>query len=541
VSEPSTTTRAPGATASPLADVVSGFLVFLIAMPLCLGIAIASGFPPVAGVLSAIVGGFLGRGLWSAPLTIKGPAAGLIVIAIEAVQALGDGDMALGYRRALAVGVAAAGIQVAFGIFRLAKYCVIAPVSVVHGMLAAIGVIIFAKQAHVVMGVTPAGKAPIDLILEIPWSLAHDNPEVLAIGGVSLVLLFGWASFGRVIPALRRVPAPLAVLLVAVPMAMAFRFDQPHDYSLFGSRYHVGPELLLNLPGSLASAITTPDFSVLATGEAWVFVTMFALIGSLESVLSVLAVDALDPECRSSDLDKDLLTVGVGNLASAMIGGLPMISEIVRSKANIDAGARTAWSNFWHGTFLLVFLAAIPGLLHYIPMAALAAMLVFTGARLASPRQIFEAHEIGIDQVLLFVTTLVVTLATDLLIGIGTGLALKLVLNAVRNRGLVSLFTTRVSSARDGDTLTVRLDGPASLTALLRVLPHLRAGNDPSLARVVVEFENSRLVDHTFLARVHGAAREWPTARLEFVGHEGLAALSPHPLATRRSAGGGAS
>jgi len=186
------TTAAPSGARSDLTtNLTSGFLVSLIALPLCLGIAIASGFPPVAGVLTAIIGGLVGWLLGSAPLTIKGPAAGLIVIAIGAVTDLGGGEV--GYRRALAVGFVAAILQIAFALGKLTKYAAVAPPSVVHGMLAAIGVIIFAKQTHMLMGIKPPGKKPFELLAEIPRSLAHDNVERrLAVGGE----LFGDLTFG---------------------------------------------------------------------------------------------------------------------------------------------------------------------------------------------------------------------------------------------------------------------------------------------------------------------------------------------------------
>ncbi|MCA9606989.1 MAG: SulP family inorganic anion transporter [Myxococcales bacterium] len=518
-------------------DALAGFLVFLIALPLCLGIAMASGFPPVAGVITAIVGGILGRFLGSARLTIKGPAAGLIVIAIGAVTELGGGDMTLGYRRALAVGVVAAVVQVIFAVTRVAKLGTMAPPSVVHGMLAAIGVIIFAKQAHIVMGVTPHAREPLALLGEIPWSLLRDNPEVLIIGVTSLVILFGWPLLGQRVKPLAKVPAPLLVLVVAIPLGLAFHMDAEHDYAMFGHRYHLGPQFLLTLPANITDAIVFPDFSVVTSAASIKYIVMFALVGTLESVLSVLAVDSLDPAKRASNLDRDLLVVAVGNLIAASLGGLPMISEIVRSKANIDNGAKSAWSNFFHGLFLLVFVATIPGLLHYIPLAALAAMLVFTGTRLASPREVAHAKALGLDQLVLFLTTLVVTLAVDLLVGIATGIVLKVLIHAVRAKGIVPLFTTRFESERRGDTLTVKAHGPATFLALLKVGKALAPASNADVEKVVLDLRGASIVDHTFLERVHGMAQEWPKAELSLVGMDAHAAASSHPHAARRLAG----
>jgi MFS superfamily sulfate permease-like transporter len=531
----SSPTAASSARSTLAQDALSGFFVFLIALPLCLGIAMASGFPPVAGVITAIVGGLLGPLLGSARLSIKGPAAGLIVIALGAVTELGGGDAALGYRRALAVGVVAAAIQIVFALTRVAKLGAMAPPSVVHGMLAAIGVIIFAKQAHVLMGVTPHGKAPLELLAEIPWSVMRDNPEVLLIGALGVGILVGWPLLGRRFPKLARVPAPLLVLLATIPLGLAFRLDTPHDYTFLGHPHHLGPELLLNLPSNLLDAIVFPDFSAVFSLASIKYIVMFALVGSLESVLSVLAVDTLDPEKRASNLDRDLLTVGVGNLLAAFLGGLPMISEIVRSKANIDNGAKSAWSNFFHGLFLLVFVASVPGLLHYIPLAALAAMLVVTGARLASVKELVHTKQLGLDQLLLFLTTLAVTLAEDLLVGIAAGIALKIVLHAVRSRTFVGLFRTRVRSERRDDDLVVTVEGPATFLAVLKLMRACAPATDPAVQRVVLDVSRAGLVDHTLLDRLHAFSREWPNAKLVVHGMEELEAVSAHPLAARLS------
>ncbi|MCA9682677.1 MAG: SulP family inorganic anion transporter, partial [Myxococcales bacterium] len=412
-------------------DFVAGFLVFLIALPLCLGIAMASGFPPVAGVLTAIVGGVVVNFLGSAQLTIKGPAAGLIVIAIGAVTELGQGDMAAGYRYALAVGVVAAIIQIIFALVRAATAGGAMPTSVVHGMLAAIGVIIISKQAHTSLGVAPAAKGPLPLLAEIPHSVVHANPEIAAIGLLSLIILFGWGPLKKKLTMLAKIPPQIVVLVVAVILGFAFDLEHEHYYRMFDGEFKIGPDYLVHLPGSLLDAIAFPDFSQITSATSIKYIVMFALVGSIESVLSTIAVDTLDPAKRASDLNRDLLVVGVGNLIAACIGGLPMISEIVRSKANIDAGATSRFANFFHGLLLLAFVALLPMVLQHVPLAALAAMLVYTGTMLASPKEFKHMGELGKDQLLLFLVTLFMTLATDLLVGVATGFALKVVMHLV--------------------------------------------------------------------------------------------------------------
>lgn len=514
-------------------DFVAGFLVSLIALPLCLGIAMASGFPPVAGVLSAIVGGVVVNFLGSAQLTIKGPAAGLIVIAIGAVTELGAGDMAAGYRYALAVGVVAAVIQIIFALVRAATAGAAMPTSVVHGMLAAIGVIIFAKQAHVAVGVKPEATEPLRVLLKIPHSIAHANPEIATIGLLSLVALFGWPVVRKKFTRLEKIPAQILVLVLAVGLGYAFDLDHSHYYRMFGGEFHVGPEYLVSLPGSLLDAVAFPDFSKITDPISIKYIVMFALVGSIESVLSTIAVDTIDPQKRASDLNRDLLVVGVGNLISASIGGLPMISEIVRSKANIDADATSRFANFFHGLLLLVSVALLPMVLHHIPLAALAAMLVYTGTQLASPREFKHMGELGKDQLALFLTTLFATLATDLLIGVAVGLALKVFLHLARGVPPKLLFTGEFEQLRRDGELRLSFPRAATFASLLRVR-HALTEVPEAIERVVIDVSGAKLVDHTFLERVEQMSQEWPHAKLSFIGLDELAAASPHKTASRR-------
>ena len=343
------------------------------------------GFPAVAGVFTAIVGSVLTTFFSNSELTIKGPAAGLIVVVLGAVTDFGftagedpESDMQA-YRMTLAVGVAAGLIQIVFGLVRAGMLGDFFPSSAVHGMLAAIGIIIILKQLPITLGENIRGE-PFEILGEFPRMLTGLNPEIAITGLVSLAILFGMPLIKN--KWLKMIPSPLVVLLVAVPLGIYFDLSHEHTYTMFGNTYPLGEEFLVNVPSSLFGAITMPDFSGLQQPIAWKWVLMFALIGSLESLLSAKAIDMLDPWKRKTNMSRDLVAVGIANTAAAMIGGLPMVSEIVRSKANIDSGARTRFASLWHGMFLLGFVALLPMLIHRIPLAALAAMLVYTGSSL---------------------------------------------------------------------------------------------------------------------------------------------------------------
>ncbi|MEZ4389715.1 MAG: SulP family inorganic anion transporter [Polyangiales bacterium] len=521
----------PAAPGSWKDDLLSGFLVFLIALPLCLGISMASGFPAIAGIFTAVIGGLLTTWMGSAPLTIKGPAAGLIVIALGAVTELGHGDLSLGYHRALAAIVVAGALQVAMALLRAGSLGDFFPASVVHGMLAAIGVIIFGKQVHVMLGVRPTATEPLHLLSEIPRSIAHMNPEIALIGASALGLMFALPLVKN--RWVRRVPAPLIALAVSVALGRWFDLEHAHHYQLQAHDYTVGPAFLLQLPGSLVSAVTRPDFSGILSGLGFKYVVMFTLVGSIESLLSAKAVDTLDPWRRRSDLDKDLLATGIGNMLCGLVGALPMISEIVRSSANVNNGGRTRRANFFHGGFLLLFVGAAPWLLARIPLAALAAMLVYTGARLASPKEFARSLQVGPEQALIFGVTFVGTLGVDILVGVAAGILVKAVVHTLAGLRLRQLFVPEMSVQGEGDELTVRVLGAAVFTNIVSMRRRI---DGLAARRVTLDFSQAQLVDHTVLERLAEMRSAWITENRELVV-VGLNALRPvgrHPLAARR-------
>jgi MFS superfamily sulfate permease-like transporter len=295
--------------------------------------------------------------------------------------------------------------------------------------------------------------------------------------------------------------------------------------------------MLVNRLDNLMGMITFPDFSNLGNWTSIKWIIAFALVGSIESVASAKAVDTLDPHKRKSDFNRDLLAVGVGNTAAGMIGGLPMISEIVRSSANINNGAKTRWANFFHGAFLLGFVVLAPGLIHMIPKAALAAMLVFTGFRLAHPREFIHTAQVGKDQLLVFLVTIAVTVGEDLLLGIFAGIATKLLLHVVRGAPVSALFKPDLE-VRDIDGGTTRIT--ARKAAIFSNYIGLKRAIDrvPAPRNVVVDLHATRLVDHTVMERLQELARdmEHEGRELTVVGLEGHKPVSGNTLAARTRA-----
>jgi len=564
----------PGLLANVKFDLLSGFLVFLIAMPLSLAIAKASNYPPICGVWTAVIGGVVTCFLSNSSLTIKGPAAGLIVIVAGAVVDLGkefvpalpadllaqltaEGKTAeqlaqilefrqidAGHELAMGVGIVAALIQIGFGVVKAGKLADFFPLAAVHGMLAAIGILIIAKQMYGVFGVAPTkGANPLELLTQFPGKLKLYDPIITSIGVTSLIILFGWAYLP--IKALRKVPPQLVVLLVAVPMGLAFNLSTEHAYT-FGdgivasedAPHVVGPKFLVDVPNVIdepEQAFFVPNFRGVLTLTGLKYVVMFSLIASLESLLSAKAIDMLDPWKRKTDMNRDLFACGVANTLTSAIGGLPMISEIVRSKANIDNGGRTKFANLFHAVFLLGFVLAVPFLINKIPLAALGAMLVFTGTRLAHPKEFVHTFHIGLDQLAVFCLTIFVTLAEDLLLGIFAGIALELALHLFNGTPLRNVFAANTAVQAENDTtVTLAVRGAAVFTNWLSLKPRLlkaAAGKD-----LVIDLSEARMVDHTVMEKLHELGEEFKAKghTLTVTGLTGHTTFSRHPYAARR-------
>lgn len=504
-------------------DVLSGFLVFLIAMPLSLGIAKASDFPPVMGLLTAIIGGIVVSMLAGSKLTIKGPAAGLIVIVAGAVSEFGGGET--GWHLALGTIVVAGIIQILFGVFKIGSLSEFFPTAVIHGMLAAIGLIIFSKQIHTLLGIDPktlAGMGPLALYAQVPHSIMNANPQIALIGILSLVIVFGLPQINNRF--VKRIPSPVIVLFVAIPLALIldFKGTQP-AYSM------------VKIGNFIESFKVNVDFSGWQnTGVFIKYVILFALIGSIESLLTVKATDGMDPFKRKANANQDLIAVGIGNTLSGIFGGLPMISEVARSSANVNNGAKTRWANFFHGVFLLLAVILIPFVIELIPNTALAALLIGVGYRLAAPKEFINTYKVGPEQLLIFTTTIFFTLADDLLIGVFAGIAMKFLIEIMDGAEFKTMFSIASTVEEKGNgKYIVQIASPATFSNLIS----FKAKFDPipKTANVTLDFSKCSLADHTFMEMVHRYEEEFHDngGHLATVGFENHHFASKHPHASR--------
>ncbi len=508
-------------------DFISGFLVSLLALPLSLGIAAASDFPnPMYGVLTAIIGGLIVSIFAGSVLTIKGPAAGLIVIVAGSVAAFGGG--AIGWQMTLGAIVVASVLQIFFGILKWGKLADFFPLAAVHGMLAAIGIIIISKQLHILLGVNPLnheGKPlvePIALLGVLPDTFQKilENSKVVITGLVSLGLVLGIPKIN--LQWVKKIPIPLMVLTVAIPLGMILELNNIN-----------GALLKFDKPFLELIHINVSFEGTQKMGVFIQYVILFALIGSLESLLTAKAVDLLDPYKRKSSFNKDLIALGLGNLVAGILGGLPMISEVARSSANVSNGGKTRWANFFHGLSLLIFMLFLVPILEMIPKAALAAMLIGVGIKLAHPKEFIHMFRIGKEQLLIFLTTIIVTLVFDLLAGIFAGMLIEIIIHISKGLPISALFKAPIKVSFTDDEYMVEIDKAAIFSNFLGIKSKLDA--IPDNMKVTIDFSNSKLVDHSVMDGLHLFQNNYESngGRVTIIGLDKHTASSNHHLASR--------
>jgi MFS superfamily sulfate permease-like transporter len=408
------------------ADIPASVVVFLVALPLCLGVALGSNAPLFSGIIAGVVGGTVIGLLSGSNLSVSGPAAGLTAIVAVAI-----GKMPAYEAFVLSV-VIAGSLQILFGFLRAGIFGDFVPNAVIRGMLAAIGIILILKQLPHLVGFDKDFQGDEAFIQtdrnntfsELLYSLNYISPAAVIIGLFSIVILLVWdMKFFKSKKIFKYIPGPLVVVVTGILISEGLKNP--------GSPFVLAKNHMVGLPiASSFQAFTYffafPDWQFLSNYHVWVTGLTIALVASLETLLSIEAIDKLDPYKRRTPTNRELKAQGVGNLVSGLLGGLPITSVIVRSSANLNAGARTKLSAFLHGSLLLLSVYFIPGLLNLIPLSSLAAILIMTGYKLAKPAIFKELLRKGYDQLIPFVVTILAILLTDLLIGILIGMGFGL-------------------------------------------------------------------------------------------------------------------
>jgi carbonic anhydrase len=499
----------PGLFATWRADLPASIVVALVALPLCLGVALASGAPLFAGLIAGVVGGLVVGAVSRSALSVSGPAAGLTAIVYSAIQSLPSYDAFL-----LAVCLAGA-IQIGFSLTRGGVLAEFVPSSVITGMLAAIGLILILKQLPHAFGYDgdPEGDfsfsqrdggntltAIADLLRnDIVWGAA-----IIAL--VSLVFLFWWDKARPKDGPLRLLPGPLVVVAFGIGANALFKAFVP---ALAVAPSHLVSVAVSETPEAFFSLFRLPDFGAITDTLVWTTAVTLAIVASLESLLSVTAVDEIDPKRRVTDKNRELLAQGTGNFVSGMLGGIPVTSVIVRSSANVDAGADSRLSTMLHAVWLLLSVALIPFVLNLIPLSALAAVLIATGYKLAKPKLFIERWTQGMTQFIPFVVTVAAILLTDLLVGIVIGLAIGLLFVIWRSVGDVITYveTDEAVMVRARRSLYF-IHKPQLQAALARV---------PNGHTVLIDLSNTSYVDLDAVDIINSFIKSAPFRNLRVV------------------------
>jgi MFS superfamily sulfate permease-like transporter len=480
-------------------DGPAGLVVFLVAVPLCLGIALASGAPLFAGIISGIIGGTVVALLSGSSLSVSGPAAGLTVIVLNAIATLGSFETFL-----LAVALSGL-IQLALGFLKAGIIGYYFPSSVIKGMLAAIGLILILKQIPHAIGydfVTIGEESFIEKDGSTTFGSlfkAFDliNYGVAIISIISIIILIIWEKpFFKKNPFFKNIPGALVVVILGISINYLFINFFP-DFAI--GKSHLVTLPVANSFSDFAVQFTFPDITQILNPDVWFVAITIAIIASLESLLSLEAVDKLDPYKRNSPTNQELKAQGVGNFLAGLIGGLPMTAVIVRSSANINAGGRTKMSAIIHGLLLLISVVLIPTFLNLIPLASLAAILLLVGYKLAKIELFKEMYKLGSSQFLPFIVTVLAILFTDLLRGIGLGMAIAL-FYILKNNYKTPYFFHR-ESHKEKEIIRLKLSEDVSFLnrgSILLTLSHL-----PENVHIIIDGSGSQNIDYDVLEIFH--------------------------------------
>jgi MFS superfamily sulfate permease-like transporter len=434
-------------------DFASGLVVFLVALPLCLGIALASGAPLFSGIISGVIGGIVVGFLSKSHVSVSGPAAGLTAIVLTAITTLGDFRLFL-----LAVFIAGI-LQILLGFIKAGSISSYFPNNVIEGMLAGIGVIIFLKQIPHAVGYDKDYEGDMSFLQsdgentfsELFSVLSNIQTGAVIITLVSLAIIISWNKISF-LKNLKLVPAALVAVIAGVAINQLFIST--------GSHFAIAQEHLVTLPvpkslEEFGNIFVLPDFSGLLNKEVWIVGITITIVASIETLLCIEAADNMDKHKRYTDTNVELKAQGIGNMLSALLGGLPMTSVVVRSTANVTAGAETKMSAIIHGVLLLLSAISIPTILNKIPLATLAAILLLIGYKLASPKKVKEFFERGLYQFIPFMATLLGVVFTDLLKGVALGLIISVIF--ILKGNMQRAYKFKKETLHDGDIIHIDL------------------------------------------------------------------------------------
>lgn len=470
-------------------DLPASIVVFLVALPLCLGIALASGAPLFAGILTGIVGGIVVSSISGSQLSVSGPAAGLTVIVFSAIASLGS------YEAFLLAVVIAGVLQIIFGILKAGIVASYFPSSVIEGMLAAIGIILILKQLPYALGLNSGfegdeGFFPNDqdnIFAAMPAVLDNLTYGAIMISLVSLLIMICWPRLKK----MSMIPAPVIVVVTGIVLAILFE----------GTALALSAEQLVAIPvvgswNEFTKLFSSPDFSMISDVNIWTVAFTIAIVASIETLLSIEAVDKIDPLKRVSPTNRELVAQGVGNIASGMIGGLPMTSVIVRSSVNTNSGAKTKISALLHGGWLLLSVLFISFLLNKIPLACLAAILLVTGYKLAKIGLFKKMWSHGQDQFVPFIVTILAVVFTDLLKGVGVGMLVG-IFYILRNN-LRNPYFYRIER-NGGGKKVINIKLAQDVTFLNKAAIQFTLNNLPEESDVVIDGTDSMYIDKDVL------------------------------------------
>ena len=512
-------------------DLIAAVSVSLVALPLSIGIALSSNLGPMAGIISAVIGGIVTTFFRSSQVAINGPAYSLIVVTASGLGLLG------GVSYLLAAFVVAGAIQLLIGLLKLGKVNDLLPASVIQGMLAAIGIMILAKELHVALG----GKAPTENTIDVLWALPNtfinQNPLSTIVSALSFLILIFYPRIKNKI--IKFIPAPAWVLIFSVPLVFLLQFFQDQTIPLLSRSYQIEPGYLVNLPRDMADKFTFADFSKINTGIFWILVVQITLLATIESLVGGQAIEKIDPYKRPINAHRDLASVGLGTVISSLIGGLPTITVVTQSSVNVNNGAKTKGASFYHGVVLLIFLFFFGFMIREIPRAALSAILVYTGYKLSAPKVFKDAYRKGWEQLVIVLSTLFATLFFGLLwgivIGVFTTLGIHHVLCQKSYRAFASelLFSKVLHKTEDDDTHHVQVIGIGNFYNLFKIKRVLET--IPERQHIILDFTKTSIVDFTVLEFVQGYAKSYKqhNGQFDIVGLTIHKTTSNHPSALR--------